>query len=198
MKKRLILITTILAIVSGALFAAQTVTNSVSSAFNDATATNPTTDTTHVVADSPVKQFNLVLEAENGTTWTDTTSNVIYDSTWNVRTGFNVDFRIRAAQGSFPTTRTITSTITVDPLVHDGDGSIEAGSGTVTLGDVGGKFSTTFAAGAFSTTTTPRYYYGVSGNEADDSFGFNIEYAASSTAPAGRYTSEVTIEYAVN
>jgi hypothetical protein len=227
MKKRLILITTILAIVSGVLFAdvpqqvsdttadpAVTIPAYTPTAASVSTAGNSTT----VVADADNIQFVFAVEAKNGTDWVPAASQEVYDADWNVRDteAVSVDFRVRAIAGTAEEpfgvkvtvgagklTRVGTAGYVVDKAVVIGTPSIVALPSTSYFTDLDGSAVT--AATGTPTATSPitfktvaNHFYGLDANAAGDSVNFNITYTGDANAPAGRYKSIVTVGYAAN
>ena len=205
MKKRLILITTILAIVSGALFAADTTAGADPGAWSGATLAQSAGETTTIVADADEEQYLFSLEVATGDTsitWASANNKFITDADWDVREGFDVDFRIRATAGAMAGDLSLATTLSIGNLLRETD-SWDAGAGTLTLVTPNGSFMPTSLAGStFTTILDESHVYGVdaatAANAAADSFSFNIDYAGDDQAPAGRYRSTVTVTYTVS
>lgn len=216
MKKRLILITTILAIVSGALFAAdQEVANTATAYAPTAFSVDNTGDSATVVADADNVEFVFALEAQNGANWVSAESQEVYDADWNVRNAqaVSVDFRVRATAGTADTANSVQVTVGAGKLTRVGTAGyvvdkavvIAAPSvaGTTYFTDLVGSAVT--AATGTATATSPitfntvaNHFYGLAANAAGDSVNFNITYTGDANAPAGRYKSAVTVAYAAN
>ena len=208
MKKKLISMIAILAIVTGSVFADQEVSDS-STTITDYTETAYSLDTTGdsstVVADAESEEFVYTLEGENSTGWVSAEGEEVFDSTWDVRSGFNVDFRIRATAGTINAVSPVTATISVGKLTHteltsttiDKDITISGASvgSALTLGTTSGGTNADYV---IPFETISGHYYGLAANAADDSVSFNIAYAGDTVAPAGRYESDVTVAYAAN
>ncbi len=206
MKKRLILITTILAIVSGALFAAQVVDNTPN--YTDAEMSVSGDEGSTVVADAANVAMVFDLEAKTGdTTWANANGYEVYDETWDVRAPFDAYFRLYASDGSYDSATPLTITVEVGNLYRNGettsteDDYYDAGAGVVSAATLGGNFATaTYSPSSnlenFAITTKANHYYGVSSTTADDSLTFKLSYDGNANAPAGRYKSEVTVSYA--
>ncbi|MGD1817225.1 MAG: hypothetical protein ACPKNR_09350 [Pleomorphochaeta sp.] len=219
MKKRLILITTILAIVSGALFAAdQVVANTATAYAPTAFSVDNTGDSATVVADADNVEFVFALEAQNGANWVSAESQEVYDADWNVRNAqaVTVDFRVRATAGTADTANSVQVTVGAGKLTRV-LGSGESGSAYVVDKDVviaapsvaGTTYFTNLvgsavtAATGTATASSPitfktvaNHFYGLTANAAGDSVNFNITYTGDANAPAGRYESAVTVAYA--
>lgn len=210
MKKKLISMIAILAIVSGAIFAAQEVSNAttpISGYTEDAYSLDTTGDSATVVADAESIEFVYTLEAENSSGWVSAENQEVFDSAWNVRSvaGFSVDFRIRATAGTINAVSPVTATVTAGKLTHtelastiiDKDVTISAATSgfALPITSAGGN---TNASSAISFETISGHYYGLEANAAADSVNFTITYAGDENAPAGRYESEVTIAYSAS
>ena len=221
MKKRLILITTILAIVSGALFAEDPVdvpqqvsTDAVSIPDYTPTAASVSTagNSTTVVADADNIQFVFALEAENDATWLPAASQDVYDADWNVRDNqaVSVDFRVRATAGTANAPYGVQVTVEAGKLTRVGtDGYVVDKDVVISTPEVGSNL--TLVSGAEVTgganvqasstikfNTVANHFYGLGDNAAGDSVNFNITYTGDANAPAGRYESAVTVNYTSN
>lgn len=177
MKKKLITILAMLAIGATFVFAAYTTAGADPGTWTGATLAQADGESTVIVADADEEQYLFALEVatdDDATSWTAADTLYITDADWDVRTGFDVDFRIRAT----------------------------AGAGTLSLSSNGSFMPTTLAGFVFSTTLDESHVYGVdattAANATDDSFVFNIDYAGDDQAPAGRYRSTVTVAYSVS
>lgn len=210
MKKKLISMIAILAIVTGSVFADQDqeVSNSttpITEYSENAYSLDTTSDSSTVVADAESEEFVYTLEAQNGTGWVSAEGEEVFDSSWDVRDGFNVDFRIRATAGTINAVSPVEATISVGKLTHtelnstiiDKDITIsDAAAGDyLTLGTTSGGSNADYV---IPFETISGHYYGIAANAAGDSVSFNIAYAGDSEAPAGRYESDVTVAYAAN
>ena len=208
MKKKLITILAMLAIGATFVFAAQEVatdTTTASPYTETAYSLDTTQDGSTVVADAESIAFVYTLEAQNGTDWVSAESQEVFDSTWDVRTGFDVDFRIRATAGTINAVSPVTATVTVGKLTHTILNSTTVDKDvTISAATVGSAFTLTSSAESVNISevikfkTISGHYYGLAANAAADSVNFNIAYAGDTNAPAGRYKSTVTVAYAAN
>ncbi len=225
MKKRLILIATILAIVSGVLFAEvpQQVSDSTADPAVTIPAYTPTAasvstagNSTTVVADADNIEFVFALEAENDATWVPAASQEVYDADWNVREteAVSVDFRVRAISGTAndpygvkvtvgagKLTRVGTAGYVVDKAVVIATPSLATPTSyftDLTGSAVTAATGTATASSPITFNTVANHFYGLAANAAGDSVNFNITYTGDANAPAGRYKSAVTVAYAAN
>ncbi len=207
MKKRLILITTILAIVSGALFAAQQV--GAEDSFDYSESMNASGDTTTTVVANALSQAIVFdLEAQTGSTWTNAQDLEVFDSDWDVRatTGFNANFRLRATAGSYDDDLQLTVNVSATNLYRNGQTTstaadyYKAGAGSVSAASAGANFTEgefVLSAGTLPILVSPNHVYGLDpdNNAAGDSLEFTLHYEGDQIAPAGQYKSVVTVSY---
>jgi len=153
-----------------------------------------------VVADAENVPFVFVLQAENGTTWVDANEENVFDPDWDVRDGFDVDFRIAAVEGSSSTASTIKVDIEVGNLLRNGvtnssfSDYYDAGIGTFdSVNSTSGFDTVSIGSSDFTFKTKPNRYYATNNGLVN----FNLNYDGDESAPAGRYESEVTIAYSV-
>lgn len=212
MKKKLITLLALVAIVSSFAMAVQVVPGSPTYS-EDVYAITTVSSGSTVVADAESIPFTYLLEAENGTTWVSAQGVEVYDADWNVRdASFSVDFRIRATAGTDNDASPVTATVTVGKLTHTTLSSTKIDKDVeISEATVGSSFTLTDGAGATAATGTPNavsaikfstisgLYYGGStltdAKKAADSVNFTITYTGDSEAPAGRYKSTVTVAY---
>lgn len=200
MNKKLLSILAILALVTGSVFAV-TASTTEPNAFVFDSITQPTAESTTVVADADQEQYAMELQVNAGG-WTPADGMYITDdANWNVREGFTVNFRVLTTAGAMEGDRTLETTLTVGDLIRqtpNGETAHTAGAGTLSLESFGATFMNTSLSGlVFTSSLKEAHVYGESGNEAEDSYEFNIAYAADGTAPAGQYRSSITISYSI-
>lgn len=210
MNKKLITIIAMLALVSSFVMAAQEVSSDLPApAYTEEVYSLGTSSSSStVVADSESIEFVYALEAKNGEDWVLAEDQKVYDSTWNVRAGFNVDFRIRATAGTINAVSLVKATVTVGKLTHTAlSGTIVDKSITISGATAGDRLTLVTATGGGTATggdaayvisfeTQSGFNYGVDEEtQADESVSFNIAYAGDSAAPAGRYESTVLVKY---
>ena len=216
MKRKLITLLALVAIISGVAFAAdQEVSIPESSvgagdgtpitAYTETAYSLDTTgDSATVVADAESIEFVYALEAQNGAsaTWISAESQEVFDADWDVRAGFAVNFRIRATAGTINAVSPVTATVSAGKLTHtvlastivnkDVTISGAAAGSALTLGSPTGGVNANYV---IPFQTISGHYYGLPANAAADSVGFTITYAGDTQAPAGRYNSTVTVAY---
>ena len=203
MKKKLITLLALVAIVSGfAMAAPQTVVaDNTAGAYSGATtdvtvSTSNSGDNATVVADAKNKDFLFELQALNGdlVTWTSVDGKDVYDTAWNVRDGFVASFRVLTKEGSQYSAQSVLITITPAPLKLVADNNIVSSTPTITDTSIGSNFGSTsaFSSDVFTLITKPNTYYGGTANDAVE---FNLTFAPDSVAPAGRYESLLTVAY---
>jgi hypothetical protein len=204
MKKKLITILAMLAIGATFVFAADTTAGADPGTWNGATLTQADGESTVIVADADEEQYLFALEVatdDAATSWTAADTLYITDADWDVRTGFDVDFRIRATAGAMAGVSGLQTTLTISNLLRESD-DWDAGAGTLSLSSNGSFMPTTLSGLVFSTTLDESHVYGVdattAANATADSFVFNIDYVGNDQAPAGRYRSTVTVAYTVS
>ncbi len=196
MNKKLISILAILALVTGSVFAVQTVVNDGAAPYTDAFSTTTADESATVVADAASIPFQFALQASSGIngSWVNAAGKDVYDAdNFNVRTGFTANFRILTTAGSQHTQQSFKITVSVGALTHI-DGTSTGGAATIS-GDVSnsnytGSFDTN--TNKFTLTTKDDHTYsGVN----EDAVKFDVTYAAAANAIAGRYESTVTVAY---
>ncbi len=193
MKKKLITLLALVAIVSGVAFAAQEV-GTAGSYTDPGFTTTSTSEGAVVVADAKNVPFVFELQADNSGSWLAADGDEVFDTTWNVRDGFTASFRILTTKGTQYSELPFEIKIEADQLVSEA-GDL-AGAATLS-GTVGSNFTGSFtpSTGIFAISTIADHYY----NSADaDALTFDVEYAATEQAPAARYTSDVTVTYNVS
>jgi hypothetical protein len=200
MKKKLITILAMLALVSTFAMAVENVFDSATAEVDSMsleTGAAPT-ETATVVADAASIPFVFELQANDGdtSTWASAAGKEVYDASWDVRAGFTANFRILATAGSQHTATSFTIGITAEPLKHVSDTSVTAGAATISGAD-GTYLDGSFDSGTnkFSLTTATNHTYA---GAAGDAVTFDVAYAADEDAIAGRYTSDVTVTYTVS
>ncbi|NCD05069.1 MAG: hypothetical protein EOL97_03035 [Spirochaetia bacterium] len=190
MKKKLITLLALVAIVSGVAFAVQEV-GTADSYTDPGFTTTSTSEGAVVVADAKNIPFVFELQADNNGSWIAADEEQVFDTTWNVRSGFTASFRILTTDGTQYSPKSFNIDIDAAQLVS-GAGDL-AGAATLS-GTVGTNFTGSFtpSTGRFAIATKANHYY----NSADtDALTFNVTYAATAQAPAARYTSDVTVTY---
>jgi len=217
MKKKLITLLALAAIVSGVAFAADqevsipeipgspaTPPVPVSTYSEVAYSLDTSGDSSTVVADAESIEFVYTLEAQNGASaaWISAEGQEVFDADWNVRSGFSVNFRIRATAGTINAVSPVTATVSAGKLTHtvlsstivnkDVTISGAAAGSALTLGTATGGVNADYV---IPFQTISGHYYGLTANAAADSVGFTITYAGDTQAPAGRYNSTVTVAY---
>jgi len=208
MKKKLITLLALVAIVSGVAFAAdQEVANPVTAYSETAYSLNTAQDSATVVADAESMQFVYTLEAQNGSSlaWISAESQQVFDADWDVRAGFAVNFRIRATAGTINAVSPVTATVSAGKLTHTVlSSTIVNKDVTISGATAGSALSLGTATGGVNANyvipfeTISGHYYGLEANAAADSVSFTITYAGDTQAPAGRYTSDVKVTYAAS
>ncbi len=161
-------------------------------------------DSTTVVVDASDIDMAFVLEANTTDEWVDADDQEIYDSSWDARSPFTVDLRVRATAGSFDEPQGILVEVTIGNLYRNGtltethSDYFDAGIGYLNSASVGAKFllgSVDLPNGELPITTKQNHKYGELNNENKDSLYFTIKYDGDESAPSGRYESNVTINY---
>lgn len=209
MKKKLIITLAMLAIVSSFVMAAK---QKVTSSGEDGVVLPDFTtnlsaeggESTSVVADAENVDFIFTLEAQNGSAWVDANGQQVFDADWDVRDGFNVDFRVKAIAGSSNSAQTIKVNVQVGNLFREGATNSEwsnyynAGQGILSsvYGNSGfDSLASTVGSknGNFTFSTKANRYYATDPGTVN----FKLAYGGDEEAPAGRYESDVTISYSV-
>ncbi len=161
-------------------------------------------DATVLVVDALDMPMEFVLEAITNDGWVDANNKEIYNEAWDVRNNIDADFRVRAIAGSYSVATGIKVSVSVGNLYRNGvDNSgwsdyHDAGTGFLSEASTGNKLTSgafDLANGVLPISTSSNHFYGESGNEEADSLNFTISYDGDSTAPAGRYESDITLTY---
>lgn len=161
-------------------------------------------DATTVVVEAADINMSFVLEANTTDVWVDVDDGEVYDSSWDARSPFTVDFRVRATAGSFDDPQGILVEVEVGNLYRDGvkdntfSNYFDAGIGYLYAASVGAKFihgTFDLPNGQLPITTKQNHKYGELNNEDKDSLYFTVKYDGDTSAPSGRYESDVLINY---
>ncbi|MGD6731153.1 MAG: hypothetical protein ACPKMZ_08775 [Pleomorphochaeta sp.] len=204
MKKKLITILAMLAIGATFIMAATEVANPLTTAYTeDAGSVSTTGESTTVVADAATIPFTLQLEAQDSSGWVPAASKKVYDVAWNVREDFTAPFRVHLTAGTKESVQGLKVTVSATALTrlvsNVASGYVSKGARTIVNPDVGENLDTLVSTDnpEFTFNTKSNHMYGLTDNEADDSFTFGVKYAKDENAPAGRYESTVTVAYSV-
>jgi len=163
-------------------------------------------DSTNIIADAPDLDMIFVLEASPNGVWVNANGQDIYNESWNPRNSFSPNLRVRAIQGTFNQITCIKVSVIVGDLYRNGQLNstysdyYNAGSGAVDEASVGDKFKVKqfkYNKGILKINTVKNYFYGNVNNKDKDSLYFTLKYDGDSEAPAGRYKSNVTLQYEI-
>ena len=161
-------------------------------------------DATVLVVDATDMPMEFVLEAITNDGWVDANDKEVYNDAWDARNNIDANFRVRAVAGSYSVATGIKITVSVGNLLRNGVDNTgwsdyhDAGTGSLSEASTGNKFASgafDLANGVLPISTSSNHFYGESGNEEADSLNFTISYDGDSTAPAGRYESDITLTY---